>query len=138
MKRKTSLKKILKGFFFLLAALLLTRGGCDRTDFRNTCTITCTPATPAVGMPVTCEVTIPPDLEGEIHRAFWISDLEGKISFKENKIMGEDSRFFKEDRTMTFLPARAGVATIKVFMFHYLQTSPQVAGELKVKIMKRK
>jgi|GEM_PF-2264350 len=137
MKTMGRTSPIIKGALFFFTALLLTRGGCDRTDIRDTCKIDCQRDTVAVGSTITCRLQIPPDLEGKVHRAHWIVNPEGSgsIKYKENKIFGEESIRFTEDRQAQFTAHRAGEAVITVYLFHFLQTSGQTAATVKLKII---
>ncbi len=130
---------ITRGVLFFCTALLLTRGGCDRTDIRDSCTIEC-PGAVTVGSTVTCRLVVPPDLEGKVHRAHWIVNPEGAgiLKYKDNKIFGEESIRFTEDRHAQFTALKAGKAVITVYLFHFHQTSGQAAARAKIKILSRR
>lgn len=137
MKTMSRTSPILKGALFLFITLFLTRGGCDRTDIRGTCKIDCQRDTVAIGSTITCRLLVPPDLEGKVHRAHWIVSPEkaGILTYKENNVYGAESIRFTEDRQAQFTAHRAGEAVITVYLFHFHQTSGQVAAIAKLKIV---
>ena len=131
---------LLKILMFAALALILSAGGCDRTDIRFRGIINVDSAALSVGDTFTLTLVVPEALEGSVYKVMWSSDPEEGLSFEyeENALIGEEAIQFNKDRQAVLTSAKPGDYLIRVFIFHAKQTSPQIFAEREIRILEKK
>ncbi|MCK4642265.1 hypothetical protein KAU32_01385 [bacterium] len=130
----------MKVLAFVVVALVLSAGSCDRTDIRHRGIINVDSDTMHTGDTFTLTLVVPEALEGSVYKAIWSSEPEEGLSFEyeENTLIGDEVIKFNKDRQAVLTPVKAGDYRIKVFIFHAKQTSPQLFAEREIRILEKK